>query len=425
MMREKHSRPLVRVVAYVAISVFFLLCPSLLRAQTNLAGHWEGTVALPSKSIPVEADFERTDTDWRATILFREMSPPVYAAKSVTLSGSEIWISLDMGFDSVVFDGELSGNTIQGTFTRDNNKSKFKLTRKAGAKAPGDEAQGRPNSAPVPAAEERGTSGPSKTAGSNEASGTSGGGGRTLAASSPRETGVIRDDEGGSRGVIPAQASDGGGADNGLPNFYAVLFAADDYDSPDWPHLNNPIDDAQSIAQELRAFYGFQADVYQNQSFGGIKHILTEDLPKKSFKPNDELLIYFAGHGDFDENDGRGYVIARDSSPPGTDRERQVDFDQLTKWMDRINVAHILLVLDICKGGSIFKEQEARKYSCAGARRSGRRSTTSARREDAQVHDFRRHGLGERRARWARARRLRERLWKFWERLARIPTTWF
>ena len=125
----------------------------------------------------------------------------------------------------------------------------------------------------------------------------------------------------------------------------------------DWPHLNNPIDDAKSIAQELRTFYGFHTDVYENQTYNGIKHIFVDDYQKRTFKPNDELLIFFAGHGDFDPDDNRGYIITKDSSPPGSDRDREIDFPKLITWMDKINASHILLVLDICQGGTIFEQE--------------------------------------------------------------------
>src|SRR5712672_2795282 len=35
---------------------------------------------------------------------------------------------------------------------------------------------------------------------------------------------------------------------------HALFFATDDYDH--WPHLNNPIDDGQAIADELKNYYG-------------------------------------------------------------------------------------------------------------------------------------------------------------------------
>jgi uncharacterized caspase-like protein len=45
---------------------------------------------------------------------------------------------------------------------------------------------------------------------------------------------------------------------------HALLFATDDYDH--WPRLNNPIDDARAIADELKNYYGFETEVLENRN---------------------------------------------------------------------------------------------------------------------------------------------------------------
>ena len=63
-----------------------------------------------------------------------------------------------------------------------------------------------------------------------------------------------------------------------------MMFASDNYDSTEWPHLNNPVDDAKSIAQELRNFYGFHAEVYENQTYSGIKTPFGGRLPEAALQ---------------------------------------------------------------------------------------------------------------------------------------------
>ncbi len=357
MRREIHTLRVLREVLRGAILASIFLFPVLLHAQDNLAGHWEGTVTLPTRTIPIQVDFEQSGAGWKSTILFPETTAPVYAAKSVSVESARVRIDLEMGFSSVSLDGQLGGDSIEGTFTQDSTKAKFTLKRTMGAKPSSPESSKHPHSAPQPGRDESPTAGPIKSASGGDSSHTSGPQVQSVAATAPREARVIRDDQGDSRGVIPTATVDAGDADNGMPNFYAVMFASDNYDSPDWPHLNNPVDDAKSIAQELHTFYGFHAEVYENQTYSAIKHILVDDYQKRNFKPNDELLIFFAGHGDFDPDDNRGYVITKDSSPPGSDRDREIDFPKLITWMDKINVGHILLVLDICQGGTIFEQE--------------------------------------------------------------------
>ncbi len=357
MKRESYSLRVVGKIMRAAILVSIFLFPALLHAQDNLAGHWEGTVSLPTKTIPIQVDFDHSGSGWQGTVLFPETTAPVYAAKSVSLDGARVRINLEMGFSSVGLDGQLNVDSIEGTFTQDATKAKFKIKRTVGAKPPGAETAKHTNSAPQPGRDESPTAGPAKSGGDGDGSRTSGPQVQAVAATAPRESRVIRDDQGESRGVIPSAAPDAGDSETGMPNFYAVMFASDNYDSKDWPHLNNPVDDAQSIARELRNFYGFHAEVYENQTYSGVKHILVDDYQKRVFKPNDELLIFFAGHGDFDPDDNRGYVITKDSSAPGSDRDREIDFPKLITWMVKINVGHILLVLDICQGGTIFEQE--------------------------------------------------------------------
>ena len=231
MRRESHSLQALRGIVFCASLVSIFLFPALLRAQDNLAGHWEGSVSLPSKAISIQVDLDRLDSGWRGTVLFPETTAPVYAAKSVSFDSGRVRINLEMGFSSVSLDGQLNGETIEGTFTQDATKAKFKLHRAASTKPQAPSAQKRANSAPQPGPEERTTAGPVKTAGGGDSSQASGPQVQAVAASAPKESRVIRDDQGDSRGVMPSQTAEGADGDNGMPNFYAIMFASDDYDS--------------------------------------------------------------------------------------------------------------------------------------------------------------------------------------------------
>ena len=151
-------------MARAAILVSIFLFPAILHAQDSFVGHWEGTVTLPTKTIPIQVDFDHPASGWQGTILFPETTAPVYAAKSVSVDAGRVRINLEMGFSSVSLDGQLSGDTIEGTFTQDSTKAKFKVKRTAGAKPSGAESSKRTNSAPQPGPDESPTAGPAKTA---------------------------------------------------------------------------------------------------------------------------------------------------------------------------------------------------------------------------------------------------------------------
>ena len=79
---------------------------------------------------------------------------------------------------------------------------------------------------------------------------------------------------------------------------YVLIFATDKYDN--WTPLVNPIFDAQAIASVLEKYYGFNVELIENPSQDVIFSKLRE-YSEKTFEPLDQLMIFFAGHGYYDE----------------------------------------------------------------------------------------------------------------------------
>lgn len=132
---------------------------------------------------------------------------------------------------------------------------------------------------------------------------------------------------------------------------YALLIATNDYDS--WPKLTNPNQDAEAIEAVLRDKYGFQVELLKDQTQAQIYETLTR-YQKKEYQPGDQLLIFVAGHGDFDENEKEGFLVARDSKLPSVDtiRSTLIPHSRLRSYIDNIPVNHALVILDVCFGGT-------------------------------------------------------------------------
>ncbi len=135
---------------------------------------------------------------------------------------------------------------------------------------------------------------------------------------------------------------------------YVLLFASDKYDN--WPALTNPVPDAQAIAKVLADDYGFVPEVVTNPSRNDILTALKK-YQKMHFDNGDQLLIFFAGHGSYDEDDRQGYIVARDTKSESEDTNRLTyeSYDDLQAKIDAIPVKHLLLVLDACFGGAFDK----------------------------------------------------------------------
>lgn len=136
-----------------------------------------------------------------------------------------------------------------------------------------------------------------------------------------------------------------------LGKSYALIFATNEYDNYDM--LRNPLNDAQDLAKTLREDYDFEVDVRSNMKLDDVYETLDEYQNKRKFEPNDQLLIFFAGHGTYKSKpDDMGYIIAKNSRREGVVPIRDyMSFSNLATAVNGISCQHILLILDVCQGG--------------------------------------------------------------------------
>ncbi len=130
---------------------------------------------------------------------------------------------------------------------------------------------------------------------------------------------------------------------------YALLFATDQYDH--WTDLVNPIDDSRSIAKVLREKYGFETEIIENPNQEDV-FIKLSEYSQRKYKPQDQLLIFFAGHGYFDEAFGEGFVVARNSLENDKARTTYISHNRLRGVIENIPSDHIFLSMDVCFGGT-------------------------------------------------------------------------
>ena len=132
---------------------------------------------------------------------------------------------------------------------------------------------------------------------------------------------------------------------------FALLFAVEDYDY--WQKLRKPIYDAVSIQQDLENLYGFQTRLIKNPTRAEIFKELRA-YAEMDYTDADQLLIFFAGHGYFDETFDVGYLVARDTRKPEDDKEllSYISHSVIRDIADRFNCKHIFLVLDTCYSGT-------------------------------------------------------------------------
>ncbi len=133
-------------------------------------------------------------------------------------------------------------------------------------------------------------------------------------------------------------------------NDYALFFATNNYD--DFSDLVNPIDDARAIEKLLKEKYGFKTEFVENPLYEDIYAKISEYNTRK-FNPQDQLFIFFAGHGVFDENLKEGFVAARNTLLNDKGRTTYIPHSILRQRLDNIQCEHIFLVMDVCFGGTL------------------------------------------------------------------------
>ncbi|MEZ5073165.1 MAG: caspase family protein [Bacteroidales bacterium] len=140
--------------------------------------------------------------------------------------------------------------------------------------------------------------------------------------------------------------------------YYALVIAVEKYNDPAITDLDKPVEDASRFLKVIQEEYTFEPDqitFLKNPTKGDI--IGTLHNLRTVVTPSDNLLIYYAGHGYWDEEMQTGYWLPRDAR-----RDNPVDWlpnTDLTNYLNALKTKHTLLIADACFSGGIFKTRSA------------------------------------------------------------------
>lgn len=140
--------------------------------------------------------------------------------------------------------------------------------------------------------------------------------------------------------------------------YYAIVIAVQDYEDGGPNDLDYPIQDAQRVINTLTQFYTFDMEnitFLQNPKKDQITDVFDRHLDK--ITPNDNLLIFYAGHGYWDERMNQGFWLPADAEK--NRRSRWLSNGTIRDYINGIRTRHTLLVTDACFSGGIFKTRAA------------------------------------------------------------------
>ncbi|MCB1626759.1 MAG: caspase family protein [Xanthomonadales bacterium] len=130
-----------------------------------------------------------------------------------------------------------------------------------------------------------------------------------------------------------------------LGTFHALVIGNNDY-SGGFAPLKTATNDAQSIGKVLKDRYGYKVTTITNATRVELVARLSE--LSTSLKANDNLLIYYAGHGQIDARN-KGYWIPVDGRED--DPSTWVSTDVINDFIGAMAARHVLVIADSCYSG--------------------------------------------------------------------------
>jgi hypothetical protein len=135
--------------------------------------------------------------------------------------------------------------------------------------------------------------------------------------------------------------------------YYALLIGNADY-RIDKLDLTKPPTDVKVLSAILQSHYQFDKQNVVQLINADRNSIFTslQELRRKVTK-SDNVLIFYAGHGYWDDAIKQGYWWPVDASPDNA--ANWLSNSDLREQISAINSAHTLLITDACFSGAIFK----------------------------------------------------------------------
>ena len=132
-------------------------------------------------------------------------------------------------------------------------------------------------------------------------------------------------------------------------NYHALLIGINNYQKIE--KLKTPIHDIQVLDQILRKDYGFKTRLLQDPTRAEILTALNNF--RNTLKQQDNILIYYAGHGWLDIAGDEGYWFPVDATPKN--EINWISNTSITSTIRAMKAKHIMVVADSCYSGKLTR----------------------------------------------------------------------
>jgi hypothetical protein len=152
--------------------------------------------------------------------------------------------------------------------------------------------------------------------------------------------------------------------------FFALVIGINNYRNLD--RLKTAVNDARSVAQVLKADYGFETTLILNEQATRDNIMKELNTLRRKLTSRDRLLIYYAGHGDYNRDTDTAYWLPVNADKD--DNTNWIESKSISDQLKLISARHILVVADSCYSGTltrlIYREMTLAKCISGNYRRN-------------------------------------------------------
>jgi uncharacterized caspase-like protein len=135
--------------------------------------------------------------------------------------------------------------------------------------------------------------------------------------------------------------------------YIALLIGINDYEGY-WNPLKNAVNDAAELAEVLKKDYNFD-EVYTLLDKEATRRNIIQKLEwlTGNISSDDNVLIFYAGHGQFNKSLNKGYWVPADAKTKSV--ADYISNNDVKTFIGGIPSKHTLLITDACFAGDIFR----------------------------------------------------------------------
>jgi predicted nucleic acid-binding Zn-ribbon protein len=136
-----------------------------------------------------------------------------------------------------------------------------------------------------------------------------------------------------------------------LGRYHALVIGNNSYQSAGYPSLQSAVNDATAVAQLLRERYGYETNLLLNATRFQMLTALNE--AREALGPDDNLLLYYAGHGEIGDDGKQGYWVPTDGQANMVNT--WVSNTAISEILETMKARHVLVVADSCYSGAMTR----------------------------------------------------------------------